>query len=324
MSITATFTNNLRDYPVYFYNGTELLQETREYYGTTASYHGDETTIKKLIGGEPSDYYEFAYWRRSPDSMTDADGNKIDLSFSDPIYGVTYFYAEYVFDGYIEDDWATIIADDADTYGYGGKKTATIEYTYRGTPYTDTVEFEIVGKNHDIIANSNGERAKLTFRGKISPSIVMNSGTKEWLGQSTLDGGGWALSDMRAWLNGNEFFEKLPAELRNGIKTVVKKSDNGYYDYQGKTPDLTETEDKIFVASAAELNITESSYTALGQGEPYLLFTDNYSRKSDNIYWTRSTAGRYGIHMFCAIDLDGRLTTQGGGGRCGVIIYFCI
>lgn len=324
MSITATFTNNLRDYPVYFYNGKELLQETREYYGTTASYHGDETTIKKLIGGEPSDYYEFAYWRRSPDSMTDADGNKIDLSFSDPIYGVTYFYAEYVFDGYIEDDWATIIADDADTYGYGGKKTATIEYTYRGTPYTDTVEFEIVGKNHDIIANSNGERAKLTFRGKISPSIVMNSGTKEWLGQSTLDGGGWALSDMRAWLNGNEFFEKLPAELRNGIKTVVKKSDNGYYDYQGKTPDLTETEDKIFVASAAELNITESSYTALGQGEPYLLFTDNYSRKSDNIYWTRSTAGRYGIHMFCAIDLDGRLTTQGGGGRCGVIIYFCI
>jgi hypothetical protein len=61
-----------------------------------------------------------------------------------------------------------------------------------------------------------------------------------------------------------------------------------------------------------------------GQGEPYLLFTDNYSRKLDDIYLTRSTAGRYGIHMFCAIDLDGRATTTGGSNRAGVVVYFCI
>jgi hypothetical protein len=39
MKVYAVFTNELRDYPVYFYNGVILLQETREYYGTTASYN---------------------------------------------------------------------------------------------------------------------------------------------------------------------------------------------------------------------------------------------------------------------------------------------
>ena len=324
MIINAAFTNYLRDYPVYFYNGNELLQETREYYGTTASYHGDESAIKKLVGGEPSDYYEFAYWRRSPSSYIDEEGNTIELTLSDPIKDTTYFYAEYVFDGYIEDDWTTIINDENDTYGYGGRKVSTIEYTYRGTPYTDTVEFEIIGKNQDVIANGDGERAKLTFRGKISPSFVMNSNTKEWMGQSTLDGGGWAMSDMREWLNGYEFFDKLPEELRNGIKEIIKYSDNGYYDYYKKEPNLTETHDKIFIASAEELNAYSSYYTMPGQGEPYLLFTDNTSRKLDNIYWTRSTAGKYGIHMFCAVDLDGRITSIGGGNRCGIVFYFCV
>jgi len=36
--VHAEFTNYLRDYPVYFYNGSECIQETREYYGTYAEY----------------------------------------------------------------------------------------------------------------------------------------------------------------------------------------------------------------------------------------------------------------------------------------------
>jgi hypothetical protein len=69
---------------------------------------------------------------------------------------------------------------------------------------------------------------------------------------------------MRAWLNSDEFYGMLPAELRQGIKTVIKQSDNGYYDYQGKAPDLTATEDNIFIASPEELNITNSYYTMPG------------------------------------------------------------
>lgn len=319
MDIHAEFTNYLRDYPVYFYNDSECIQETREYYGTYAQYNGDETLIKKKIGGVESDYYEFAYW--SP-------------SISEPIVGPTYFYAQYVFDGYIEDSWSeiaqNIAAGNLDNYGYGGKKTTEITYSYKGTQYTDKIDFEIIGKNHDELNNtiagynSNNPTAGLTFRGLLSSRVVMNSGAKDWNGNLTLDGGGWAKSDMRAWLNGEDFLGSLPQELSNVIKDVNKLSDNGYYDYRTNAPTLTSTSDKVFIASAEELNALNKSYTAEGQGEPYVMFTDANSRKTNDIYWTRSTGGKYGIHSFCAIDLDGRLTTVGAGNRSGVMVYFCV
>lgn len=319
IDIHAEFTNYLRDYPVYFFNDSECIQESREYYGTFAQYNGDETQIKKKIGGVESEYYEFAYW--SP-------------SISEPITGPTYFYAQYVFDGFIEDSWTDIIQNVAngntDKYGYGGKKTTTINYSCRGKTYQDTIDFEIIDKNHDVLAqeisgyNNGKTTAGLTLRGKLSATTVMNSNVKEWEGNKTLDGGGWAMSDIREWLNGSDFYESLPAELRNGIKPIVKQSDNGYYDYLDGNPILTETVDKIFIASPEELNAQFKSYTMEGQGAPYILFTDANSRKSDNLYWTRSTGGKYGIHSFCVIDLDGRITTIGGGNSAGVMIYFCI
>jgi hypothetical protein len=131
---------------------------------------------------------------------------------------------------------------------------------------------------------------------------------------------------MRSWLNGDSFLGKLPASLKDNIKEVKKLSDNGYYDYKSGEPSLTETSDKIFIASAEELNTLNVAYTLAGQGSPYILFSDANSRKSNDLYWTRSTGGKYGIHSFCIIDLNGRLTTNGGGGgnRNGVMIYFCI
>ena len=319
IDIHAEFTNYLRDYPVYFFNDSECIQETREYYGTFAQYNGDETQIKKKIGGVESEYYEFAYW--SP-------------SISEPIVGPTYFYAQYVFDGYIEDSWPEIIQNVAngnvDKYGFGGKKTTSISYSCRGKTYQDTIDFEIIDKNHDqlaqeIIGYNNGRsNAGLTFRGMLSSQTVMNSNVKEWEGNKTLDGGGWAKSDMREWLNGDDFYGSLPAELRDGIKEVIKQSDNGYYDYLDGKSILTETTDKIFIASAEELNTQFKSYTMDGQGAPYILFTDANSRKMTDLYWTRSTGGKYGIHSFCVIDLDGRITTIGGGNKGGVVVYFCI
>lgn len=330
LTVNAIFTNELRDYPVYFYNGNILLQETREYYGTYATYNGDEALIKKYVGGEPSEYYEFAQW--SP-------------SISEPITGYTVFQAEFVFDGYIDDTWEEIIENvnngNSNIYGYGGRKVDEITYSYKGKSYTDTLEFEIIGKNHDILSeidlnyNLGSPTAGLTFRAMLSATGVMNSGTKEWLGNPTLDGGGWALSDLRAWLNdglnSESFFKDLPIILQENIKSVKKLSDNGYYDYyasidKGSTPtfSLTETNDKIFIASAEELNAYRSTYTLEGQGTPYTMFADDASRKASNLYWTRSTGGKYGIHSFCVIDLDGRLSTNGGGNKNGIMIYFCI
>lgn len=319
MTIHAEFTNYLRDYPVYFYNGNECIQETREYYGTYAEYHGDETLIKKKIGGEESPYYEFSHW--SP-------------SLSEPIVGTTKFYAQYVFDGFITDSWLEISQNVAngntENYGYGGKKTTEITYSYKGTEYTDTIDFEIIDKNHDELAakiagyNGGSNKAALTFRGKLSPRLVMNSGAKDWNGNLGLDGGGWAKSDMRAWLNGSDFYEKLPDDLRKAIKIVNKYSDNGFYDYHPGPATLTKTEDKIFLTTPEELNGFNRNLSMAGQGEPYIMFTDANSRKVGDTYWTRSTAGANHYHSFCIVDLDGYISTVGAGNKNGVVIYFCV
>lgn len=319
LDVHAEFTSFLRDYPVYFYNGSECIQETREYYGTYAEYYGDESQIKKKIGGEESEYYEFAYW--SP-------------SISEPITGTTYFYAQYVFDGYIEDSWSEIAENvamgNSDKYGYGGKKIAEINYSYKGIDYTDLIEFEIIDKDHDKLStsiqnyNNNTGLAGLTFRGKLSARTVMNSSGKDWNGNLGLDGGGWAKSDIRAWLNGDDFFGNLPYDLKAVIKEVQKLSDNGYYDYHPGPAQLTETNDKIFIASPEELNVFNKNYTMAGQGESYIMFTDANSRKLDTSYWTRSTAGKQSFHSFCTIDIDGYLYNNGGGNKNGTVVYFCI
>jgi hypothetical protein len=114
----------------------------------------------------------------------------------------------------------------SDKYGYGGKKIAEINYSYKGIDYTDLIEFEIIDKDHDKLStniqnyNNNTGLAGLTFRGKLSARTVMNSGGKDWNGNLGLDGGGWAKSDMRAWLNGDDFFGNLPYDLKAVIKEV--------------------------------------------------------------------------------------------------------
>lgn len=322
--ITSAYSEFLRDYPVYFYNDNICLQETQEYYGHYASYQGDETAIKKIIGGEESPYYEFAYW--SP-------------SLDEPIVGPTYYYAQYVFDGEIQDDWNTIAENvyngKLDLYGYSGVKTTEITYEYKGQTFTDTVAFEIIDKNHDQLSvrdpkyNIDGEYAGLTFRGFLSVRPYMNLGNYDWNGHVTGDGGGWAKSELRTWLHSNEFIEMLPDELKNNIKSVTKYSDNGFYDYHKddlskKQPGQTITQDKIFIASPVELNIANSAYTMNEQGWGYTLLTNNASRDKDATYWTRSTAGNAGIHMFCIVDSDGRLSMSGSSNRNGLMIYFCI
>ena len=88
----------MRDYPVYFYNGGECIQETREYYGSF--YHG-ETLIKKKIGDEISDI-------------------RVCLLSHEPSGQIL---AEFVFDGYIEDSWTEIASNVAsgNIDKYGGK-----------------------------------------------------------------------------------------------------------------------------------------------------------------------------------------------------------
>ena len=113
------FVAELRKYWVYFMNDTVKLYEEQVPYNHLANYPLDTNDIKKIIAGEESPYYEFASWSRDTEV---------------PITDTTYIYAEFVFDGYIEDSWGQIIENirngNVDVYGLGGRKV--LEFNING------------------------------------------------------------------------------------------------------------------------------------------------------------------------------------------------
>ena len=313
LTITPTFSSFLRSYPVYFYNGSEKLQETRIYYGNYARYDGNEDEIKKIVGGVPSDYYEFASW--SP-------------SLDEPITQTTYFYAQYVFNGYIEDTWETIIQNVAqgnlDNYGYGGRKRQQITYSYQGVSHTDDLELEIIGKNHDTLSNidpsyNNGATtAGLTFKGILTATGFMNTAPKSNSTTSALNVGGWENCEMREWLN-TTLLEAFPEILQKNIKNINRLSDPGY---AAEDKSIVTTADKIAIPSYEELGYNNSAFTTLGQGNPYPLYTDNNSRSIGTTYWTRSTYKM--VHMWCIVDTQGYAYYSGGGNQMTIVFTFSI
>ena len=319
LDIYPIFDNRLRQYPVYFYNGDVLLQESLEYYGTYAEYRGDTSEIKRMLGGQPSNYFEFAYWAPN---------------FDQPITGVTSFYAEFVFDGYLEDSWETIVNNisigNIEPYGLGGIKTSEITYTCEGVTHTDTVDFEIIGINHDEL--ESGGKATLTFKGALSAKRAMNNGDKTFGGFTGIAEGGWPLSDMRAWLNSEEFISSLDPALQVGLKTVLKVSDQGrssYYEAGDTKTPLAEpvyvnSADKIFIPSTTELNLTYG-LTGANQGATYPMFTNNSSRATGFDYFTRSTATSSGLgNIFAMVRAAGDVYPVAGSAQKQIVFCLCI
>lgn len=317
MDFYPTFESILRKYLVRFFNDSILLHEDQVYYGDKANYPGNVNEIKKYIGGEVSDYYEFASWSPSPD---------------EPIHGAVDFKAQFLFDGYIEDSWEQIIEacrnGDTSAYGLGGRKI--IEYTYtNGKTYQ--LEMEIVGKNHDNLAetdpdyNGGTNKAAITFISKdtVPDYRRMNATSKTFEGNSGLAAGGWEYSDQRSWMN-STFYGCLPENVRTNIKPVIKISDYGKDALR-----LNEgTVDTLWIPSDRELNGENTHFVIAGQGEPYPVFIDNASRQKTNenninIYWSRSTCIT-GIHLFRYVDVSGNFGNLGGANSASFAVGFCI
>lgn len=310
------FSNHLRQYSVYFYNDSIRITEIKVFYGDKAAYPGDVTKIKKQINNQDSDYYEFLGWSPSLDA---------------PITGPMYFYAQFAFDGYIDDTWATIAEQAAQgnvsAYGLGGRKK--FNYTIDGVE--STVEAEIVDINHDILTYTDADyqngstTAAYTFVFRVvgAERWPYNSSPKGEGDQATLNNGGWTTSDLRVQLN-SVLRAALPLELQSVIKYVNKQSDGGFYNKILKT-----TSDLIWVPSDRELNCENTSYVVAGQGEPYALYTDSISRqKTDTnrvkvIYWSRST-GTNGQHYSRYIDAQGNPGSIGAAGYAALNVGFCI
>ena len=121
----------------------------------------------------------------------------------------------------------------------------------------EKVEAEIVGFNHDLLANRKGN-ARATFRFTIDGEFEMN---EDWTNI-----GGWGKSKMRnAYCK--RLFKLLPIELQKVIKPVIKETTAG-----GASKELVETKDKLFLFSLAETIGNDGWLSYVEEGRQYELF----------------------------------------------------
>ena len=184
----------------------------------------------------------------------------------------------------------------------------------------------IVTQFNGLLVREN-PKASLTFIGKalLKDPQKMNNGVKTDGTNTSMNCGGWAMSDLREWLN-TKLYDMLPAALQAVIKPVIKLSDGGHYDRN-----IVCTEDKLWIPSHEELGLPDNDNRLDGQGKAYPVFTDNASRQrlvpddtdSQN-YWTRST-NKIGSNYFWIIGgHGGAIQTEATNGRINVLFGFCI
>ena len=128
----------------------------------------------------------------------------------------------------------------------------------------ETLTLQIYGFNHDDKADGSG-KAGITFGLKhlMSERRRMLTDTT-----SPLPLGFFASSSLYAWLQG-DLYDSLPADLRNLIKSVNKKTNRA-----NTGPEICTDSAKIFTFSEAEC----TSFTS-GEGSQYPIFTDVNSRR---------------------------------------------
>lgn len=137
----------------------------------------------------------------------------------------------------------------------------------------------VIGENHDEC--ENGKTAALTFEfRKVTPEVPF--------AKSSNYSNTWESSQLRTYLN-DTFFERLPKQLRDAIKSVKKDTCIGGCDQ------INTTIEKVFPLSATEINAQQSFNQT--EGRPYTFYLINKyapGQKSDprnkekKNYWLRS------------------------------------
>lgn len=292
VNITAQYSSTIRTYNVYFYNDTELLQAVENVqYGSSASYTGSTPT---KLGVDNPEEYVFKGWVPAAENIT----------------GETKCYALFKFTGYLfgklgeGSDYGTVdapnwnminaywdtINSDIETmsedelfakYPIGGRMIIPVNLSSG----TITADVEIIGHNHDNLADGSG-KASLTFFCVDLPQILHR------MNESSSNDGGYEASEMREFVNG-ELFTALPDKLKSIIKPVYKISDGG-----SNNKSLVTTTDSCWLASYDEVGLTSGANNLSGQGELYdsIFSSDKDSRKkyiTDNAvtggWWLRSS-----------------------------------
>ena len=273
-TVYAVFSKTIRSYTITFKNsGGTTLQNTAFNYGTTPKFNGSTPVKDDVPTGKDVADYEFSGWSPSIVSVT----------------GTATYIATYIYIGYIEDDWDTIVGNISNgtyksKYSTGSLKPITITYDDKTT---EEIEVELADFDHDDLLD--GEKAGITFVSKqvLKNTYQANNGSRTYNDNSGYNAGGWSLSTIRTTLA--NLIKSLPSDLKRHIKIVNKVSDSGY-----NSQDLLETHDNLWLPSGDEMGIANAEIIT-GQGTQYPIFTDKNSRIKKNssgsagIYFIRST-----------------------------------
>ena len=211
-------------------------------------------------------------------------------------------------DAFAANSWETIIAacqsgNVPDSWAVGDSKPMAIN----GTNY----QIDIIGKNHDVYTDGSGT-APLTFQlhDCYSEAKQMYS--------INLSGLGWKNTDMRlTYLPA--ILALMPAEVKNGIHAVNKKTSEG-----GNSTTIETVSDTLFLLSEVEIFGTASSSVA-GEGSQYDYYkAGNPKIKKregvDEFWWERSSASG---GMFGRVRANGQAGASNASSSLGVSFAFC-
>jgi hypothetical protein len=178
----------------------------------------------------------------------------------------------------------------------------------------ETVTMQIYGFDHDD--RQAGNKARITFGCK----NLLN--TTRRMEATNINTNGYAGSEMGQWIS-NDLFAQLPADLRQVIKTVNKKTSAG-----NQSTTIVTNALKTFLFSGIETGLSSSALST-GEGATYPIFTNDASRikqrsGTNTVWWLRSpdlTITAY----FCIVSTTGALITcNSASSACGVSFGFCV
>lgn len=211
-------------------------------------------------------------------------------------------------DAFAANSWETIIAacqsgNVPDSWAVGDSKPMAIN----GTNY----QIDIIGKNHDVYTDGSGT-APLTFQLHDCYSEAKQ------MYDTNLSGLGWKNTDMRlTYLPA--ILALMPAEVKNGIHAVNKKTSEG-----GHSTTIETVSDTLFLLSEVEVFGTNRS-SVPGEGIQYDYYkAGNPKIKKregvDEFWWERSSASG---GMFCRVRDNGQAGASNASSSLGVSFAFC-
>ena len=211
-------------------------------------------------------------------------------------------------DAFAANSWETIIAacqsgNVPDSWAVGDSKPMAIN----GTNY----QIDIIGKNHDVYTDGSGT-APLTFQLHDCYSEAKQ------MYDTNLSGLGWKNTDMRlTYLPA--ILALMPAEVKNGIHAVNKKTSEG-----GNSTTIETVSDTLFLLSEVEVFGTNHS-SVPGEGIQYDYYkAGNPKIKKregvDEFWWERSSASG---GMFGRVRANGQAGASNASSSLGVSFAFC-